>query len=642
MKKLLIATLASLSTLALVNCGGNTSSPDTTTPPPAPPPPAPGPSGTDAMTIMVVAVDSLMPEDFTNNSAVMPNINGLATNGTVFTESRSVFSAETIPNHVAMMTGVYPDRNGIPTNNFWDKESDFANPDGQDLDNPNELSAKTLFTWIKEECRDTSLNDNITTAAIMSKNYLYHVFNPEPDPNAAPGDGAGTSAGDEPRIEVDNDILDGGGSAFTNVSPDIHWDPKASPVYIGPGSEHTPDNSTGPESVSTLPDVDFMFVNLGDLDRSSHASGISGRQVTRNTSDQQVGNLVTELQNSGRWDNTLFILVSDHGMDFAPGFEDPNSAPNAPAADGVFTDPSSGTGLFSAITSSISTTPMLDALSGANCGFEPMFAVQNGGTNSIYASSIPHDHDPAVDTAQQTAWERSILAARSCLLDTAACAQVITAYAADAGNCQLDVNAQTASNPNYDEITHGWVANPALYTGNALSGDLNTATGNTNTDGKMPENINSRHENLGDLVLIAGDSFKFSESNASGNPIPGNHGHLETIHNTMIVSGGLDIIRSGLVINTGTTDHLDRHTNQSENIDVAATVAWALGLIEIDSNGFDQGTGLIQFSDFPDNGLAFPDYGNGTTRNGFDGRVLVEAFNTTATPSNCGLIPTAP
>ena len=45
---------------------------------------------------------------------------GLIEQGTMYAESRSVFSAETIPNHVAMMTGVVPERSGIPTNNFLD------------------------------------------------------------------------------------------------------------------------------------------------------------------------------------------------------------------------------------------------------------------------------------------------------------------------------------------------------------------------------------------------------------------------------------------------------------------------------------------------------------------------------------------
>ena len=221
------------------------------------------------MTVVVVAVDSLMPSDIDAN--VTPNINSLINNGTLYTESRSVFSAETIPNHVAMMTGVYPDRNGVPTNNFLDREvyattlaaDATAEAEGEDLDNPNELEAKTLFTWIDDQCRSGAIprNDAYRTAATLSKTYLYLAFQ---------GDAEDTQPND---------------AGITNVGPDVHWDPRTSPAYIGPGSEHTPDNSTGPQAVTMLGDTDFHFINLGDVDRSSHAGGSTPRMAARGTAD---------------------------------------------------------------------------------------------------------------------------------------------------------------------------------------------------------------------------------------------------------------------------------------------------------------------------------------------------------------------
>lgn len=52
--------------------------------------------------------------------AYLPTLRSLAAQGTSFAAAKSITVAETIPNHVAMMTGVYPDRSGAPANSVWD------------------------------------------------------------------------------------------------------------------------------------------------------------------------------------------------------------------------------------------------------------------------------------------------------------------------------------------------------------------------------------------------------------------------------------------------------------------------------------------------------------------------------------------
>jgi hypothetical protein len=406
-------------------------------------------------------------------------------------------------------------------------------------------------------------------------------------------------------------------AGIRNIAPDVHWDPQTSPAYIGPGSEHTPDNATGPQAVSQLPDADFLFVNLGDVDRSSHASGSSARQGARTTADIQIGNLINNLKDNNRWENTIFIISSDHGMDFS----DPTSTPPTD-----FTSPNGPV-------NSVSTQPLLDSLAEpvttvatvtTGCGFTPLLAVQNGGTNSIVATAV------VTNAAETTAREESLRAARACILNFDAIND------ATAGACEDVVGSVCylgLSKPTYlDQVEHAWYVNPALYNGNDLVGALAT-----DINGKTPTSIKSRHENLGDLVLVMGDGYKFSEPDATGNPIPGNHGHLVTINNTIIIGGGADFLRTGQEITTGGVDMggnfdpFDRASEQSENVDVAATVAWILGLD-------------IQDNQFPDAGGTFPDYGDSFERDGFDGRILTEAFvmpndDFSVFPSNCGLAP---
>ena len=98
------AVVAFAITAFLFGCGQS--------PSPAGSAPLPEPPSGDAqkLTVVVAVVDSLMPDEIGANT---PNLSDLKANGTFYSESRAMFSAETIPNHVAMMTGVVPARNGI-------------------------------------------------------------------------------------------------------------------------------------------------------------------------------------------------------------------------------------------------------------------------------------------------------------------------------------------------------------------------------------------------------------------------------------------------------------------------------------------------------------------------------------------------
>lgn len=334
--------------LLLSSCGSST--------PPGVAGPTPSPDAAKRLTVVVVVVDSLMPEEI--NPATTPNLQALKDAGTFWPESRAVFSAETIPNHVAMMTGVYPDRNGIPANKFIDFAA--AETEDRDLSLPEEMTALTAFTWLRERCVDTGLNPELRTGAVLSKKYLFEIF-----------------AGDAANPDRENDD-----PAVFNVQPDEYWDPTSHPAYLPDPDEHTPDAPTMQEVLARLPSVDFLFVNLGDVDRSAHAFGEVGRASVPSATDTQIGRLVTALQDAGRWERTVLIVVSDHGMDFS-------------------TDN---------LQSSIGIQPTLDQL--AAC-LPAMVGVPNGGTNGVFFT------DRTLPRAERDA---ALAAIRPCLLgDAAAC-----------------------------------------------------------------------------------------------------------------------------------------------------------------------------------------------------------------------------
>ncbi len=125
--------------------------------------------------------------------------------------------------------------------------------------------------------------------------------------------------------------------------------------------------------------------------------------------------------------------------------------------------------------------------------------------------------------------------------------------------------------------------------------------------GRLPEALHATHENVGDLVVNARLGWRFSDPLPVSNPIPGNHGHVVTRHNTFMVGGGASFVRRGQVIEPSTADPspLENLPEQSENVDIAPTVLWLLGRT---------GVQLLQ------------------------GRILSEAFTASASPSSCGVL----
>lgn len=486
----------------------------------------------DKLNVVVLVIDSLMPEEI---GTTTPNLLELRQNGTSFPESRAVFSAETLPNHVAMMTGVYGGRSGIPTNNFWDQAAAPDNPAAQDLDNPNELEAKTLFTLIDQQCRrgNNRANPDYRMGAVLSKTYLYEIFN---------GDAADPQAND---------------AGIVNIAPDSHWDPRSSPAYIG-GAEFTPDEATVQEVLARLPEVNFMFVSLGSVDRGAHASGPTLRAAAITEADRIVGDIMQSLVDAGRWDNTVFIVASDHGMDFgARGF----------------------------VADNIAVQPMLDGF--AQCGFEPMLAINNGGTDNLYVTNL------AASAADR---QNTIETVRNCLAEPqgAVCQAAL-----------ISCGGMASLPQNVEQIAGAWYSQ-------------------ANADdpaGNLPGSIAaSGHPNLGDIVAAAEAGYNFSEPDVSANPLPGNHGHPATFRNVMLIGGGVDFINRGNVVAPSVVnpDVYARLPEQSENVDIAPTVAWLLGLD-------------VQPADLADG-------------QEFDGRVLTEAFTqfnpggNQVSPSSCGAL----
>ena len=229
--------------------------------------------------VYVIVVDGLHPDEV---GPLTPTLSELKANGTWYENARAVMIAETLPNHVAMMTGVVPAKNGIVANDYFNVATQAITR----MQNPELIEAPTLVTRLEgDECAG-----NVSTATIQSKTYLFNIFKKGGVQNQA----------------------------------DFHWQP----FPVIPVSEHAPDAATMEAFLQWLvfddrPTPHFTFVNLGDVDRSGHAdpSGNVGlpafRQSSLTHTDTQLRVLVETLKLLGAWESTVLIVVSDHSMDWS-------------------------------------------------------------------------------------------------------------------------------------------------------------------------------------------------------------------------------------------------------------------------------------------------------------------------------------
>ncbi|MEI4272277.1 alkaline phosphatase family protein [Klenkia sp. LSe6-5] len=218
--------------------------------------------------VYVLVTDGMRPDEVTPVST--PMLWSLQQAGTTFPHARSLPVMETIPNHVMMMTGVRPDRSGVPANAVYDRAEGVV----RTLDRAGDLRAPTLLERVAATGR--------TTGSVLSKDYLYGVF----------------------------------GTRATH-----RWEP----FPLLPVTGHAPDAATMDAAVAMVDEFDpaLVFVNLGDVDRVGHSdvTGPVGLQAARRaallTQDGQVARFVAHLQATGRWASSVLVVLADHSMDWS-------------------------------------------------------------------------------------------------------------------------------------------------------------------------------------------------------------------------------------------------------------------------------------------------------------------------------------
>jgi ectonucleotide pyrophosphatase/phosphodiesterase family protein 5 len=246
----------------------------------------PASAGEEPVRVYQVVVDGLRVDEVER----MPTLSRLAAEGTYWPQARAHMVAETTTNHLSMLTGMYPDRHGMPGNSVPRLAPRVS-------DDRRYTKADSILTIARRQAPE------LVTATVGSKTYVAEL---------AKHDRTGDGEQDASR---------------TNT-----------PVTALPVIDAAPDAETGTEAllISRELDPDLLFLNLGEVDRVGHGDETGGltegglpvlRQVSLQNADLQLRNLVTELERSGRWERTVFMVTADHSMDWSRRDRGLNLAP---------------------------------------------------------------------------------------------------------------------------------------------------------------------------------------------------------------------------------------------------------------------------------------------------------------------------
>jgi predicted AlkP superfamily pyrophosphatase or phosphodiesterase len=201
-------------------------------------------------------------------------IQGDTYNAVYYPEARAVMPSLTNPNHVSIMTGVYPQAHGITSNYYWNRHSPRPS---QRLNYSHQIKVETLFTVAEKN------HPQLVTAGILGKGKLTELF-------------TATATGQK--------------------SPDYLWGYR--PVFVFGLLFSSWDRKTMDHLIKIISqkDPDLVLVNLPDVDRFSHFFGPDSDTAQRTilTADAQIKRLVEFLKEQRKWKKAVLIITADHGF----------------------------------------------------------------------------------------------------------------------------------------------------------------------------------------------------------------------------------------------------------------------------------------------------------------------------------------
>ena len=199
---------------------------------------------------ILISIDGLRPDVLERTPT--PNLDFLASNG-LYGQAKAVIPVKTLPNHASMISGVSPDRHGLTWNDYRPEEG--------------MIKAPTLFQLASDH--------QLTTAFIFGKKKLLHFATPD------------INFLDLPRW------------------PLVSTFPALFPGYLGQRASQ----------IIYRDDPDFTFIHFPTTDLMGHTFtwGSCPQVLSLIATDRAIGRLITTIKDKNQFDQTMWLITSDHG-----------------------------------------------------------------------------------------------------------------------------------------------------------------------------------------------------------------------------------------------------------------------------------------------------------------------------------------
>jgi len=284
---------------------------ETPTPQPTPTPAAATPAPTAqpaarAGYVVVIVLDGGRPDYF--ELAELPNLRALMQGGTVYADAwTGALDTDTIPGHVSLSTGVFPARHGLLPFNWLNLRAIYPEP-------PDSVDAVQQGI-LAEIVAQSGL---ATLAGLVKQRY--------PDGKVAAVSATKAYAALALGLAESDYVLFGrkDGSAITPEAVRGHVPPQA--VLDDPRLRVTVSQAGDENLFAARAGIALLeaarpralLLNFSASDIYGHSSGgkIAPKTMARvmQSSDQAVGELVAAYRQAGIFEQTLWVVTSDHGM----------------------------------------------------------------------------------------------------------------------------------------------------------------------------------------------------------------------------------------------------------------------------------------------------------------------------------------
>ncbi len=250
----------------------------------------------DIRHVFIVSVDGMMPEAYLNPDTYglkVPTLREIVRRGAYSEGARGVFPTMTYPSHTSMVTGVNPGTHGIISNHPRD-------PLGQ---------LPRAWQWYSEDIRVATLWD-LARAKGLSTAIVYWPVTLGARATALVPEFWRQAPGTPEDAKLNFAISTPGLlEAVARRFPDFRA------KFVPPRAQDEALTDVAVHLIETL-QPNLLLLHIFDVDHWQHEDGpLAGRALPAlETADQQIARVIAAAKKAGIWNQTVLVVVSDHGF----------------------------------------------------------------------------------------------------------------------------------------------------------------------------------------------------------------------------------------------------------------------------------------------------------------------------------------